>query len=162
MNPAWIGVVGTATGAGIGGGIGGALTFWGEHLRAARADRIRWLDLRRELAVRFLEATDEAFKWLIVRSNMLESAQQGMTWNVEGVTTQWEAGRKIINADNTIRGLHTEIDLVGSQNEREAAARLRSAVWNVTGPNSSDETLREHHEAREAFREAVRREIAPK
>jgi hypothetical protein len=150
----------------------GGLSLVGEHLRARRSERARWLDARRDLAAQFLAATDELLKWATAHGAMMLMRADGGRMTVDGVSTPEEAGKKVADAERAVRLLHTEIDLIGSDEERPAAARLREAVWELASANSqmtanaaevAQRQVRltsageEHHAAREAFREAARR-----
>jgi hypothetical protein len=154
----------------------GALALWGAHQRERWSDRTRWLDLRRDLAVRFLEAADDLLKWTTAQSNMSAFAETGGTLTIDGVSDRWEAMRRVHEADMTVQHLNTEIDLVGTDDERVAAARLRAAVWKLAAANGrvakDDESkqqrtfdlegaVREQHAAREHFRETARRGLVP-
>jgi hypothetical protein len=124
----WAVVAGSRGGALI--GVGSGLLI--QHLRFRHDDRTRWLDLRRELGVRFLEAINDAFKWLLNISNMTTAAEHGLGFDVDGVSTVDEAHRRLHEADMAIQRLNTELDIIGSEEQRKAAARLRAAVWDVT------------------------------
>lgn len=151
---AWAVVVGTVAGALAGGGVG-LLT---QHLRFRHDDRSRWLDLRRELAVRFLDATDDIYKWTRNLAAMHTAAQSGIELQFEGISNDVDVMQKLHEADEQARKLNTEIDLVGSEAERAAAARLRNAVWASEGEQAEEEA----REARSAYQDTVRDALIPR
>lgn len=168
MEPWWHWLV-TALGGGI---VVGLLSLWGERMRTRASDRTRWLDTRRDLAARFLHATDELFKWTLAQSNMMRARQANTpVLFVDDVTDVESAMRKVSEASTAVGRIGTEIDLVGSQAEREAATRLAESVWGVARANGSDPgegfkdrmdtALKENRDAREAFRDAVREGLVP-
>jgi hypothetical protein len=149
----------------------GGLTLLGEHLRSGRARRERWLRDRRELAARFLAATDDLLKWATVQGTMALMEAEGGAMTADGVSTWEEAGQRVHELDETVRRLHIEIALVGTQAERAAAARLREAVWRVASASGKPTPERanispvqlaaeEHHDARTEFATTARRGLA--
>lgn len=96
-----------------------------------------------------------------------------MKVGAESVTSAAEVAMKLSEADAKVRALHTQIELIGSEEEKLAAGPLRDAVWNFTSAYArlmeSDEAAREarhaafeesHNEyldARRRFRETVRK-----
>ena len=164
----------TAVGSVSGGAVVGVLALVGERLRARARRRERWLDLRRELAVRFLDAIEEIHRWATQGTNLMVSETTGSpTVTIEGVSSWMDASAKLGAADASVRALAVEIGLVGSREERSAARRLREAVWTATSAyartfddvddekrkenvGQRDETLQEYMAARESFEEIVR------
>jgi hypothetical protein len=151
----WVTVAGTLGGAVVGGGVG----LVGERLRFRHDDRTRWLDLRRELAVRFLEATEDIYKWTRALSVNQTARDSGMEIQVHGASNEMEVFSRLQAADELTRKLHTEIDLVGTQAERDAAKRLRDAVWATE--KDRDNAEQETMDALEAFRQTARRGLVP-
>jgi hypothetical protein len=143
----------------------------GEHVRWQHRQSERWLDLRRKLAVCFLEAIDEVFKWTNNVANMTTAAEQGIGFEFDGVSNLPEAFQRLHEADLAVQRLNTELDIVGSEGERGASARLRSAVWQVTAHREGDDEEKQAHRqaasegyfaARKHFEETVRQGLVPK
>jgi hypothetical protein len=141
-------------------------------MRTRSSDRTRWFDTRRDLAARYLHATDELLKWTLAQSNIMRGWQSKIpVLTVEGVSDPETAMQRVATVSDAVGRLMTEIDLVGSQAERDAALRLREAVWDIARANGSDESenrgaqiqaaAREQSDAREGFREAARRGLVP-
>jgi len=165
----------TAVGSVSGGAVVGVLALLGERLRARARKRERWLDLRRELAVRFLGAIEELHRWATQGTNLMVSETTGSPKiTIEGVSSWQDASAKLGTADAAVRSLSVEIGLVGSQEERAAAKHLREAVWTATSAYARtfddvddkkrkenvakrDETVQEYMAARESFEEIVRK-----
>lgn len=102
--------------------------------------------------------------------------QSGITMAIDEVSDPTAAMRKVAAASDRVGRLNGEIDLVGSDEERVAAKRLRESVWALASANGNRQGFedvnaerakrieaagREHNEAREAFREAARRGLVP-
>lgn len=116
--------------------LGGTALGWGlnaltDLLRRRRNARAHWNDLRRELAVRFLGATERVWVWSNNLANMTLAERTGIELTVEGVRTRKDVISKIAEADRDVRSLDTEIQLIGSDAERDAANRLREAAWSL-------------------------------
>lgn len=152
--------------------LGGIALGWGlnaltEFVRRRRDARTRWTDLRRGLAVRFLEATERVWVWSNNFTNMTLAERTGVELTIEGVNTYQEVMAKIAQADRDVRSLDTEIQLIGGDSERGAAHRLREAAWAVGTAYAAyqrveegereerqrefDAANREYTDAREAF-----------
>lgn len=158
--------------AGIGGAVAGGLLTGGfawlvEKEHWARSEQTRWLDDRRQLYARFLQATDE-----VLQATTLHDIAVG-GGDVESLA---EAGRRLGAADEAVRRGVAEIELVGGDDEVEAAQRMRQAVWSLSGANSLrptnelsaherqrrlDAAIREWDEAQKAFKAAARRSLQP-
>ena len=112
--------------------LGWALTTLTERGRRRHAAKVHWLDLRRDLAVKFLEATEDLDKWTLGFSNLAASIDSGgPLLSVEGVTDLNEVLRRKAEADRRVYALRTEIELVGTREERDAARALWKAVSDV-------------------------------
>jgi hypothetical protein len=138
--------------------LGGIALGWGlnaitESWRRRRDARTRWNDLRRDLAVRFLEATERVWEWSNKLTNMTKAEQTGMGLVYKGAETFEATMAKIGEADRDVRSLDTEIQLIGSDSEKESAHRLREAAWAVGAAYSA------YQRAEEGEREARQREF---
>jgi hypothetical protein len=111
--------------------VGWALNAVTDFVRRKREARLRWNDLRRELAVRFLAATERVWVWSNNFTNVSSAERMGVGLSIEGGATYEDVMAKIAEADRDVRSLDTEIQLIGSDAEREAAHRLREAAWSV-------------------------------
>lgn len=163
-----------------GGAVVGVLALVGERLRSRARGRERWLDLRRELAVRFLDAIEDVHRWATMGTNLMVSETTGSpSITIEGVSSWQDASAKLGAADAAVRALSVEIGLVGSPEERAAAERLREAVWTATSAYARtfddvddakrkenvarrDETAQELMAARELFETIVRKGLTGK
>jgi small-conductance mechanosensitive channel len=154
-----------------GAAVGGGISLLGERFRARWSDRTRWLDTRRQLAVGYLQASEEVVKSII---SMRDTQRANLLDPTVSVASE---DARVATAVQRLDELRVEIDLVGSEEERAAAKRLRDAAANLdralaglrgTGEEGREryEALRdanhEYEQAREAFREAARAGLVPK
>jgi hypothetical protein len=123
--------------------------------------------------VRFLEATERVWVWSNKLTNVTKAEQTGMRLAYEGADTFEAAMAKISEADRDVRSLDTEIQLIGSDSEKEAAHRLREAAWAVGAAYAAyqrveegereerqrefDAANRAYNDAREAFLVSARK-----
>jgi hypothetical protein len=161
----WATAVGTVAGAVVGGMIG----IVTERLRAGDRRRERWLDLRRELAVRYLDATDQVWNWSSLYTNLLNPTglfagagirvdPASLDFSLEDVSDPQEAQRNRINAETRLRSLGTEIDLIGSDDERAAAMMLRTTMHHMgvmydvaMRPDADDAARKTFQDARQTY-----------
>lgn len=109
-------------------GLGWILTTLTEKSRRRHARRTHWLDLRRELGVRFVDATDNLQKWSLALSNIASAKPGEPTIGIDGVTTVVEAMHRQGEAYHALGALATEMELIGTPAERAAAERLTRLV----------------------------------
>lgn len=152
--------------------LAGGIAVATERSRWRRDDRLRWIGQRRDLAVRFLEATQDVVYGVADLAMMMRTEEEGgRVTKVGGPTTVLEAMEVMHQADVRVRALAIEIDLIGTDEERVAADALRQAAWKAfSGARSSSggerrstptpEGLAEYESARTRFQEAVRRGLA--
>jgi hypothetical protein len=144
--------------------LGGVALGWGlnaltDLVRRRRDARTRWSDLRRELAVRFLEAAERVWMWSNNLTNMRLAERTGVGLTIEGVSTYQDVMAKTAQADRDLRSLDTEIQLIGSDSEKEAARRLREAAWAVGTAYAAYQQVAEgEREARQREFDAANRE----
>jgi hypothetical protein len=168
----WPTVVAALGGIALGATVSGGLAWLMEESRRGHELRTHWLDVRRDLAVRFLDSTEDVFT-LTNQLTLHMRADQGEPRLVAGngpQTTQ-ETMALIHEADVRVRALSTELDLVGSRPEREAANELRQAAWlafsgsRIAGPDAlpvediaaaNADAVPAYYEARAQFQDAVR------
>ena len=158
-------VVVAGVGGTLAGSIGtGAVTWWLEERRWKRSEQTRWLDDRRRLYARFLEAADEI---LTATSRLALETHAGAAMSVESM-------HRVAEADRALRAAFSEIELVGGAAEVDAARRLRAAVWDLSGANTAkpddddaerqtklDAALSEWNSACDAFKQSARSSIQP-
>lgn len=171
--PTWIAPVFTLVGVAA----GWSLNILGDALRERQATRRRWDDLRRQLAIQFLDATDQVGRWANVATNISSFEKSGVGFEFDGVSDRRVALAKISEADKQVRDLYIEIQLIGSDAERQAAALVRDATWkSATGyaafqaADAAERAAKQREfetadgncrVARDAYLETVRNELLP-
>lgn len=168
----WPTVVAGLGGTALGATATGSFAWLMEKSRRQHELHTHWLDARRDLAVRFLDAAEDVVELALQLTNLMRADEGGpRVVMVGGPQTTGEAMELLHGADVRVRALNTEIDLVGSEGERQAAKDLREAAWltfsgsRVVGPDArppedvqaaNADALRAYQEARSRFRETVR------
>lgn len=174
---AWATVV-----AGLGGTIVGGLIAWFiEFSRYRRHCRERWLDLRRELTVKLLDATEAMEHWLRRLNWVRHEPEPGS----DDLSNPSYVHSKVDAASRLVWSIRTELDLVATDDERSAASEIVGKIRKMheadiacakaeadpESPNFDavlDAAIEdwnrcrgEYEDARRAFVETVRQSLAP-
>lgn len=174
----WPTVVAGLGGTALGALVTGGLAWTRDKSRWRRDDRTRWIELRRDLAVRCLEATADVVTWSVATNSFLRleaAGRGGFHPSVRGVSSAHDALQKWGESDARVHEVLLEIDLVGTEEERAAATQLREAAWGLAssghpspGQQEATETTEKYRAAAAAydvarahFRQTVRKSLAP-